>query len=182
MQSNSKQNSHNKIPEIAGSLEKLFILRTILSIFFILAGIAVLYFGMEIILANMGAGQNTIFFELGAAFKITAAGFGGVVFASATVAFYLAYRTRPTLKLTPVPRGASSGEPARAAGTQADDGTDSEPGLRSEEGGAAKRWSSTVCRLLYATPVCELVQKLWLPPEESSLRLYQGENCWSVRN
>lgn len=94
------------IPEIAGSLKTLFVLRTTLAFGLIFAGIACLYFGGNMLTASLSHETQTILFEISNNMKVTAGGFGAVVMAASLVPFFLAYRTRPTIEL--IPTGNSS--------------------------------------------------------------------------
>jgi hypothetical protein len=89
------------IPEIAGSLKTLFVLRTTLAFGLIFAGIACLYFGGNMLTASLSHETQTILFEISNNMKVTAGGFGAVVMAASLVPFFLAYRTRPTIELIP---------------------------------------------------------------------------------
>lgn len=89
------------IPEIAGSLQTLFLLRTVLAFGLILAGVACLYFGGNMLTASLGKEAQTILFEIPGSVTVTAGGFGAVVMAASLVPFFLAYRTRPTIELIP---------------------------------------------------------------------------------
>jgi len=96
------QPSRVHIPEIASSLLALFILRTVVSLGLIGAGIACLYFGGSMLNASLGGGQaQTLLFEAGNV-KVTAGGFGAVVMAASLVPFLFAYLSRPTINLIPI--------------------------------------------------------------------------------
>ena len=100
------------IPEIASSLKMLFVLRTVVAGALVLAGIACLYFGQWMLMQSVQSGSQTMLLEIGASFKLTAGGFGAVVMATSLVPFWLAYRARPTLLLTPIPGTAGPGGPS----------------------------------------------------------------------
>lgn len=103
------QGSTVQIPEIAGSLKTLFILRTALAFGLILGGVACLYFGGNMLLASLKSTEiQSILFEIPNKIRVTAGGFGAVVMAASLVPFFLAYRTRPTIEL--IPTGSSGYE------------------------------------------------------------------------
>ena len=83
MENGQNTNSHRvHIPEITSSLKTLFVLRTIIAIGLICAGIAVLYIGSQMLLTSVTSGNENILFEIAGKLKITAGGFGAVVMAT----------------------------------------------------------------------------------------------------
>jgi hypothetical protein len=113
------------IPEITGSLKTLFILRTIISIGLIGAGIAVLMIGSQMLLTSLSSGKESVLFEIANQVKITASGFGAVVMATSVIPFIFAYKARPTLHLYPTTGGShynlsSEAQPGDAENAEAD--------------------------------------------------------------
>ena len=90
------------IPEIAGSLKTLFILRTLIVFMLVVAGVACLYFGGNMLSMSLQGEAQSILFEVAGSFKITAGGFGAVVMTTSLVPFYFAYCSRPTIDLLPM--------------------------------------------------------------------------------
>lgn len=94
------------IPEIAGSLKTLFILRTVVVGLLVAAGIACLYFGAGMLAESLKASQTqTVLLEIDGKFKLTAGGFGAVVMAASIFPFFFAYRSRPQICLVPTGNG-----------------------------------------------------------------------------
>jgi hypothetical protein len=95
-----------QIPEIAVSLKTLFILRTVVALALVFAGIECLDFGRQMLVASLTASAaQSILFEISGNLKVTAGGFGAVVMAASLVPFYLAYLSRPTIEVKPISGG-----------------------------------------------------------------------------
>lgn len=93
------------IPEIAGSLREIFLYRTIIALALVVAGVFCLYFGGQMLATSITAQAQTVLFEIGGKFKLTAGGFGAVVMATSLVPFFLAYLSRPMISLIPTGGG-----------------------------------------------------------------------------
>jgi hypothetical protein len=94
------------IPEIAGSLRTLFILRTVVVAMLVFAGVACLYFGGQMLASSLQASQSqTVLFEIVGSMKLTAGGFGAVVMAASLFPFFFAFLARPTIALIPTAGG-----------------------------------------------------------------------------
>ena len=103
------------VPAVARSLQTLFLLRTLVSLLLVGAGIACLYFGHLMLLEGLQLGSEALLVEIPGKIKITAGGFGAVVMGASLLPFILAFLARPTLKIEPA--GQSASGPVAAART-----------------------------------------------------------------
>ncbi len=142
MPSQPSANLNSEIPGITGSLKTLFVLRTIITLALIGAGIYVLEIGKEMLVTHISSGAATILFKIGSMVEITAGGFGAVVMATSVVIFYIAYKARPTINLNPSvggdsPRGHHTSD-TRNSDISVTGSSSTSSSTRREEGGDAE--------------------------------------------